>query len=214
MIKTITATWFETKIRAKKQEDDGLLHIVTETYAVDAVLWGDAEKRITEEMLPYYTDKFEIVDIKKAAYREVFFDDRTDADKWYKCKVAFITIDEKSSKEKRNNVYYLVQAANIDKAKANIDTVMSNTMIDYEVLSVVETKILETYAYHKVKVTAEKSQEPQEMSEANKEFVDSIPDGMVVSATTERIQKIAHDVEAAASESTDQTTRKEIPKDE
>lgn len=210
MIKSITATWFETKIRAKKVADNGLLQTVTETYAVDAVSWGDAEKRIAEEMLPYYEpDKFEIVDIKKATYSEAFFDDSTDADKWYKCKVAFIIIDETTAKEKRNNVYYLVQAKNIDKAKANIDAVMQGTMIDYEVVSVAETKILETYAYHSFKVKTSESVAKKKPSasavEALKNFEENIPEGQKVTASTDTS---SHKVVI------DKTTKKEIPKNE
>lgn len=145
MITSKSSKWFEVKVRVKRVGDDGCEHTVTEANVVDAVSWGETEKRVTEEMLAYAGTDFEITDIKPAAYGEVFFSDSDKADKYYKCKLQFITIDEKSAKEKRANVYYLVQAENIDKAKANIDEAMRSTMIDYEVVSVVETKFLDVF---------------------------------------------------------------------
>lgn len=145
MIQSKTSTWFEAKVRVERTMDDGLVKKVTELYTVEAVNWTVAEAAITGEMGAYGNVDFEITDIKKAAYGEVFFSEDASADKYYKCKISFITIDERTAKEKRNNVYYLVQAENIDKAKANIDEAMHGTMNDYEVLSVVETKILEVF---------------------------------------------------------------------
>lgn len=55
----------------------------------------------------------------------------------------FITLDEKSGKEKKTPVDYLVQAQTVDGARKNLDEVMSKTMIDYTIVSVVETNIME-----------------------------------------------------------------------
>ena len=45
-----TAMWFETKVRYEKMMEDGKQKRVTETYVVDALSFGEAEERITEEM--------------------------------------------------------------------------------------------------------------------------------------------------------------------
>ena len=66
---------------------------------------------------------------------------------WYKSKVQFITIDEKTEKEKRSNVYYLVEGVNLENARHNIDVVMGGTMIDYVISSVSETKIEDVFEY-------------------------------------------------------------------
>ena len=66
---------------------------------------------------------------------------------WYKSKVQFITIDEKTDKEKRSNVYYLVEGVNLESARHNIDLVMDGTMIDYVISSVSETKIMDVFEY-------------------------------------------------------------------
>ena len=148
-MRTRTTTWFETKIQYEKTLEDGLQKKVKEQYVVDALSFTEAEKRITEEMSSYISGAFDVADIKKASYKEIFFSDEGTADRWYKAKVQFITIDEKTEKEKRTNVYYLVQASTIHQAVKNIDEVMGSTMIDYAIAAVSETTIMDVFEYQK-----------------------------------------------------------------
>ena len=86
--------------------------------------------------------------IKKANYKEVFFGDDDDDDiKYYVSTLSFISIDEKSEKEKRSNVNYLVMASNIKAAIRHIDEVMGKTMIDYESISVKESKVVDVFMH-------------------------------------------------------------------
>ena len=144
-----TAMWFECKIRYEKVSEDGLMKKVTESYTVDALSFSEAEARITEEMASYINGDFSVEDIKKAPYKEIFFSDDATADKWYKAKLAFITIDEHSEKEKRSNVTYLVQAASLNQAMKNIDEVMGGTMIDYVQCALQETALMDVFEYGK-----------------------------------------------------------------
>ncbi len=144
-MKAISENWFETKIAYDKTMEDGLQKQVKENYVVSALSFTEAELRITEEMSSYISGEFEVKDIKKATYREIFFSDNENDDRWYKAKLQFITIDEKTEKEKRQNVYYLVQASTLLGAVRNIDSVMGGTMIDYVIASVNETTILDVY---------------------------------------------------------------------
>lgn len=142
-----TAIWFECKIRYEKTGEDGTPRKVTETYVVDAVSFSEAESLITEEMSHYVTGEIEIADLKIAPYREVFFADNSLSDKWYKAKLAFITIDEKTGKEKKTTVYYLVNAGNINSALKNVDEIMSGTMVDYQTCNLSETQIIDVFEY-------------------------------------------------------------------
>ena len=72
------------------------------------------------------------------------------ADKWYKAKLKFITIDEKTEKEKSTNVNYLVQAGTLNGAVKNIESVMGGTMIDYVIAAVNETTLMDVFEYKKV----------------------------------------------------------------
>lgn len=144
-----TADWFECKIRYEKTQEDGTQKKVTESYTVDALSFTEAEQRITEEMSSYISGEFEVNDIKKAAYKEIFFSDLDEADRWYKAKLQFITMDDKTQKEKRSNVNYLVNAGTLQGAVKNIDEVMGGTMIDYVIASVAETTLMDVYEYKK-----------------------------------------------------------------
>ena len=140
-----TAIWFECKIGYEKVMEDGLQRKVTESYVVDALSFTEAEKRIMEEMSSYISGEFTIKDIKIAPYKEIFFSDDEMADRWYKAKLQFITIDEKTEKEKRSNVNYLVQAGTLKGAVNNIESVMGTTMIDYVIAAVNETTLMDVY---------------------------------------------------------------------
>lgn len=140
-----TTSWFETKVRYDKTMEDGQNKKVTEAYTVEALSFSEAESAITEEMSHYISGEFDVRAITRAPYGEIFFSDADSDDKWYRAKLAFITIDEKTEKEKRSNVVYLVQAASLDNARQYVKEVMSKTMIDYEVVSISETPIMDVF---------------------------------------------------------------------
>ena len=144
-----TAIWFECKVRYEKTMEDGMPKKVVEIYTVDALSFSEAEERIMEEMSSYVSGEIDIVDLKIAQYKEIFFADSDLADKWYKAKLAFITIDEKTDKEKKTSVFYLVNAGNINSAIKNIDEVMGGMMVDYQTLNVSETNIMDVFEYKK-----------------------------------------------------------------
>lgn len=142
-----TSEWFECKVKYDKVTDNGLVKKVTEQYTVDALSFSEAESRIIDEMSSYISGEFRVEDISRSMYKEIFFSDADDDDKWYKAKLAFITIDERTEKEKRSNVIYLVQASSIKGAVKNIDEVMGCTMIDYQSLEVKETSLMDVFEY-------------------------------------------------------------------
>lgn len=140
-----TSTWFETKVRYDKTMDDGREKKVTEVFVVDALSFTEAETKITEELSAYTSGDTFIKAITRAPYSEVLFSDDSKDDKWYRVKLAFITLDERTEKEKKTLVMYLFQAANIDKTRSYIKEFMSNSMTDYDVHSISETQILDIF---------------------------------------------------------------------
>ena len=148
-----SAIWFECKIRYEKTQEDDSLKKTTETYVVNALSFTEAEKRIMDEMSSCISGAFEVKTIKIANYKETFFSDNENDDKFYKAKLAFITIDEKTDKEKRSSVTYLVQANSLENARKNIGVAFADSMIDYEIKSVVETPIMDVYDYKKKEET-------------------------------------------------------------
>lgn len=144
-MRTRTSTWYECKIRYEKTTETGEQKKVSELYAVDALSFTEAESNIIKEMSDFIQGVFEVKGIKEAPYGEIFFSDNTSDDKWFKVKLCFITLDEKTEKEKKSNVLYLVQANNIKNAISNVEAVMSKTMIEYTIKSVTETQIFDVY---------------------------------------------------------------------
>jgi hypothetical protein len=139
--------WFECKVKYEKVQEDGTQKKVTEQYVVDALSFAEAEARITEEMSSYISGAFTVEDVKKAPYGEIFFSDNTDDERWFKAKLDFITIDEKTEKEKRSRVTYLVQAASLKYAFKGIEEVMGGTMIDYEAAAIDGTKLMDVFEH-------------------------------------------------------------------
>ena len=138
-----TAKWFECAVSYDKTHEDGLTKKTTEKIVLDALSFSEAESCAFEEMKPFTSGELEVTAIQIAAYKEVFFSDDSKADKWFKVKVAFITIDEKTAKEKRQKVTYLVQASSSENALANTNEGFKGSMCDYEIVDVNETKILD-----------------------------------------------------------------------
>lgn len=140
-------TWFETKIRYEKTMENGMNKRVTEPYLVDALSHTEAENRIIEEMAPYISGAFEVAAVRKVKYTEIFFSEDPTADRWYKVKLGFITLDEKSGAEKKTYTNVLVQSTDLRQAVKDLDAGMKGTMADYIIVSVSETAIMDVYPY-------------------------------------------------------------------
>ena len=140
-------TWFECKIRYEKTLETGMVKKVTEPYLVDALSFTEAEARIIEEMKPFISGEFTVSDIKRANYSELFFSDEEAADRWFKSKLLFITLDEKSGNEKKVATNVLIQAADLRDAVKKLDEGMKGSMADYEIASMAETPIMDVYRY-------------------------------------------------------------------
>ena len=143
-----TGTWFKTKVKYQKTMEDGSKKVVSEAYVVDALSFTEAESAIIDEMSVYVSGELKVSNLGKASYNEIFFSDVDDDDKFYTCKLQFITIDEKSEKERRSNVTYLVQAKSLARALRYVDEVMGKTMIDYDIVGLNETKVFDVFEHH------------------------------------------------------------------
>lgn len=168
--------YYECKIRYEKLMEDGTNKKVTEKYLVDALSFTETESRIIEEMTPFISDEFSVSDIKKTDYSELFFSDNSEDDRYFKCKLQFITLDKKTCKEKRTSTNVLVHASDLRKAIKNLDEGMKGTMADYVIASVAETAIMDVYQYE---AKQEADNTPNEVSR----FINSLPEGQVTTIT-------------------------------
>ena len=178
------AQWIEVKVRYDKMTDSGKTVKVTDPYLVDAVSCTEAEARVVEEISSFVSDcDFNVLNVGKTKISEIFWDET--GDRFYKVKVNFITIDEKSGVEKRKASFILVQASTFADALANFNKGMKGTMADYEIESIAETKIVDVYRYQapaqEPAKVAEKVAADKGVQRAVKNFHDAIPEGMKVS---------------------------------
>lgn len=147
--------YYEVKILYQKMQEDGKEKNVTEQYVVEAFSFSEAESRIIEEMTPYISGEFDVVSEKIAAYSEIILSDKSDDDKWFVSKVAFITLDERTAKEKKQTFRYLVQAATSEIALDYTKEMLSHGMSDYSIDSVQDTPTLDVFLYESKKDVVE-----------------------------------------------------------
>lgn len=142
-MRTKSSIWFEVKLRYDKVHENGHEKKVTESYVVEALSFGEAEKTAIEFLGGYVSGEIQVVNINPMKFREVFFNEQESCDRYYKAILQFITIDEQTEREKHTQVYYLVQASSFDNCKDTIRSIMERTMIDYQIASVSETKVID-----------------------------------------------------------------------
>ena len=146
-MKTKFSKYFEVKIQYQKILENGKEKKVSEQYVVEALSFTEAESRIIEEMNPYISGEFDVVSEKIAPFNEIFLSDKSDDDKWFISKVAFITLDEKTAKEKKQTFRYLVQARTSELAMDYTKEMFSHGMSDYSIDSVQDTPTLDVFLY-------------------------------------------------------------------
>lgn len=139
-------TWFECKVKyIKTDENTGKEKKVTEPYLVDAVSFTEAESRIHEEMQSMIRGDFQVTNIRKADYSDLF--PNFAGDRWYKCKVSHLSIDENAGKKKKINSQMLVMADNVRDAYDNLMQGLSDMVVDFEVLSITESPLMDVFPY-------------------------------------------------------------------
>lgn len=136
------ALYFECRARYDKMQENGIVKKVTEAYLVDALTHSEAEARFIERVSPRISGEFEVSVVKKTKISEIF---NPDSDKFYLCKVAFVTIDEKTAQEKRSICPILVGAQNFGEACDLLVEGMKGTISDWDIVSVAESPILEYF---------------------------------------------------------------------
>jgi hypothetical protein len=152
--------WYECRIKYEKTlPDTGAVKKVTEAYLVDAMSFTEAEKRIIDEMTPYISGEFEVTAVKKERIAELMAN--PEGDRWYRCKVMFITLDEKTGAEKRAANTMLVQASDFQGAVKNLYAGMNGTMSDWEINTISETTLMDVFPYDANNIPEHASEAPK-----------------------------------------------------
>ena len=142
-MKQISGIWFECKVRYEQTQEDGTEKMVIETYVYKAADFGEAHDKAVKNMSTFISGEFGITAMKIAQYGEVVMQDDRTEEKFYRVKVIFITLDEKTNKEKKTACHYLVNADSVEKARKYADTILSDSMVDFVIEAVQEAKIID-----------------------------------------------------------------------
>ena len=143
----MTANWFEAKVKYNKINEDGREKKVNEAYLLDAMSYTEAESRITHEMESVIKGDYYISSLKKSNITELVPSEDENDDRWYKAKVNIIDADEVSGKGKSTAQYYLVAAADTDRALENLKKNLSTFVVPYEIANISDTKFIDVFPY-------------------------------------------------------------------
>lgn len=139
----MTKHWFTCRVRYVKLDDSGKESKVNELFLVDAYNYTEAEARMTRIIQEMGAGIFEITQITKSNYAEVI---RTgEGDQWYRIKIAFISFDEESGKEKQANQYFLLESSSVKDAYEKVEQFMQGTISNFVIPGITYTKIMEVY---------------------------------------------------------------------
>ena len=138
--------WFECKIKYDKNTggEDGIAK-VCETYLVDAISFTEAEERIIKEMTPFISGEFEVSNIRKIKISEMI--QNPAGDRWYRAKVNTIVFNEEKQTEKTVPQTTFIQATTIKDALATLENALKKTLATCEIVSLLETQIMDVYFY-------------------------------------------------------------------
>jgi hypothetical protein len=138
------ASWYLGKIRYQKEDEAGRLKTINETYLVDAVSYTESEARLYQQIVTDASD-FSVTAISRMRLADLFAYE--DGEQWFKAKVIYFSVDEKSGKEKKIVNYMLVNSEGIQQALDRINESMRNFLIPYEVTDINLTPILDVFPY-------------------------------------------------------------------
>lgn len=137
--------WFLCKVKYAKENEQGLLKNVSEQYLVDAVSFTEAEARIYDMLGSTIRGDFQVTNISKSNFVDVFPYD--DIDIWHKCKITYVVADADSGKEKKVTQYMLVTAHDVKEAYDRIHESLSNMLVTFRVPDITESPIVEVFPY-------------------------------------------------------------------
>ena len=140
--------WFECKVSYERQADSMGMKKVSESYLVDALPFTEAEERIIKEVRPFVSvGELEVVNIRRARIAELFLNEEAEDDRYFRAKVNFITVDEKSGSEKKTSATMIVKSDSLPNAVTELKAQLDSQMASYEIAAVTDTQILDVFQY-------------------------------------------------------------------
>ncbi len=135
-------TWYQVGVQYVKLTTEGKEKKTTENYLLDAVDFTDAEAKARLEFAKFIPEDYTITKIVKTKFSEII---PSDADRYFKGRIAFIALDENTGKSKRVIDDSLVQADSVKQAEKLISEAWAKVVLGIEIVSVSESKILDVF---------------------------------------------------------------------
>lgn len=132
---------YEVKTTCKKTLENGLEKKMTESYLVKAETFAEAELKMGDYAVMYILRDFSVQSIRKSRFSEIFCEEK--ADSYYEFQIAIITLDERTGREKQAKKKILINAEYMEGAKLHLKEKMKNLMMDYRILSIKESLIMD-----------------------------------------------------------------------
>ncbi|MCB0761817.1 MAG: DUF4494 domain-containing protein [Flavobacteriales bacterium] len=135
--------WFTCRVSYRKLDETGHEVKAVSSYLVDAYTYTEAEARIIHLMNSEINGTFEVVNITKNNFAEVI--DSDESELWFKVKVALISFDENTGKEKQSNQHFLMCADDVQDAFLKTEEYMKGSVSGFVIPAINYTKIEEVF---------------------------------------------------------------------
>lgn len=133
-------SYYQTTARVDRIMENGEQKKIGEKYLVDALTCFEAIEHTTAELHSTTNGEFEITEVKKTPIAETF--GNLEAEKFFIAKVNFITVDERTGKEKKTAYHWFIGADDYDIAKAVLTEEIKKSMADIGIAGLVESPIV------------------------------------------------------------------------
>lgn len=113
-----------------------------QTYIVEASTFSEAEDLACSD-LPVESREDDIRTIRRANFVEVYTSERGADDRYFRCKVKMVTVNDNNGREQTTTLRYLINADTTNTAQHYLDKLMEETAIQCATSSIVETPIID-----------------------------------------------------------------------
>ena len=137
-------TWFQAKISYLKQAENGTIFKKSEEFMLNAVTFLEAETRL-QQILEEYIPEYNLATLSKSNINDIVIDESKDY--FYKLKIAYVSVDADSGKEKKISENYLVQADSITDAIEKTTVRMEESIVEWEITTASQTNITDVFPY-------------------------------------------------------------------
>lgn len=155
--------FYEAVVKYDRIGTDTNVERVTEQYLLSSVSCTDAEASLIKDLESFIKGECEVTSVKVSKYCEFIPENQSIclvdgaakrlvnqnstasdvANKYFAAKISFITVEEKKGKKKKTPYYYITHATSVDAANDTVCEFMKDSMTDWEINSVTETKIVD-----------------------------------------------------------------------